>query len=43
MYKQKEQIEKYIWALYYKLVLFLQEINSFRCILACDIKGGVLG
>ena len=29
MYKQKKQVEKNIWDLYNKLVLFLREINIF--------------
>ena len=42
-YKQKKQIENYIFALYQKLVIFLKSRNCFRYVPDNDIEGGVFG
>ena len=41
-YKQNKQVEKYIWALYHKLVLFLQIRNCFRYVPENDIEEDIL-
>ena len=42
MYKQKKQVEKYIWALYRELVLFLKSRNCFRYVPENEIEGEIL-
>ena len=42
-YKGRKQVEKYMWALHHKLVLFLQSRNYFRYEPDSKIEGDILG
>ena len=41
--KREKQVEKYMWALYHELVIFLKSSNRFRYVPENKIEGGILG